>query len=151
EPVRRLREVDAVAQVVRDGAVRRLPAGIAGWRVDTSPGRAYRLRRPQEKCLLAELPRLHWLAVAGIGRPQGFFDMLTRAGLDFEPHAYPDHHDYRPGELPEDRPLLMTEKDAVKCFSFAGADWWAVELDLAPETGFAHWLDAHIPTTARPV
>jgi tetraacyldisaccharide 4'-kinase len=38
----------------------------------------------------------------------------------------------------------MTEKDAVKCLAFAGADWWAVELDVAPETGFIDWLGAHL-------
>ncbi len=149
EPVRRLRAVDAVVQVVRGQSLLLDLDGIASWRVDTMPGRAYRLSRPQEKCALAELPQQQWLAVTGIGRPQGFFDMLARAGLRFEARPYPDHHAFRPGELPADRPVLMTEKDAVKCQTFAGTNWWAVELDLVPEAGFAGWLDAHIPTITQ--
>ncbi len=146
EPASRLHEVDAVLQVVRGSAQPRRFEGLATWRVDTAPGPAYRLQAPDEVRTLADLPRHAWLAVTGIGRPQGYFDMLTRAGLRIEPRAYPDHHAFRPGELPADRPVLMTEKDAVKCRPFAGTQWWAVALDLAPEAGFAGWLDAHITT-----
>jgi tetraacyldisaccharide-1-P 4'-kinase len=38
----------------------------------------------------------------------------------------------------------MTEKDAVKCSRFAGSNWWAVELDVAPECGFIEWLAARL-------
>ncbi len=141
EPARRLREVDAVLCRVR-GKEELIP--LAGWRVDAAVGQAWRLRDPAERRALADLPRRGWLAVAGIGRPQGFFEMLARTGLRFTPRAYPDHHAFRPDELPADRPVLMTEKDAVKCLSFAGKDWWAVELELAPEAGFAGWLDGRI-------
>lgn len=149
EPERCLREVDAVVQVVRGDAPPRHFEGLTSWRVDTAPGRAYRLRDRRHAHALADLPQQDWLAVTGIGRPQGFFDMLARAGLRFEARPYPDHHAFRPGELPADQPVLMTEKDAVKCLSFAGTNWWAVELELAPEAGFAGWLDAHIPMTTR--
>lgn len=148
EPARRLRTVDAVLRVVRGEADGR-PLEVASWRVDTRPGRAWRLLDPGESRALAELPGHDWLAVAGIGRPQGFFDMLARAGLRFSARAYPDHHLFRPGELPAGRPVLMTEKDAVKCFAFAETDWWAVSLDVAPEAGFADWLDARLSMTPR--
>ncbi|MEW6120655.1 MAG: tetraacyldisaccharide 4'-kinase [Pseudomonadota bacterium] len=144
EPVRRLSEVDAVVQVLRGPGGARALNGVAAWRVDTAPGCAWRLRDPAERRSLAELPRHEWLAVTGIGRPQGFFDMLTRAGLRFTPQAFPDHHAFRPDELPVGKPVLMTEKDAVKCLMFAGTDWWAVELDIAPEAGFVDWLETHI-------
>jgi tetraacyldisaccharide 4'-kinase len=38
----------------------------------------------------------------------------------------------------------MTEKDAVKCLQFAESNWWAVELDVAPESGFIDWLGARL-------
>lgn len=148
EPARRLRTVDAVVRVMRGGPEGR-PLEVASWRVDTRPGHAWRLLAPNEPCALSDLPRHDWLAVAGIGRPQAFFDMLARAGLRFSPRAYPDHHAFQPGELPAGHPVLMTEKDAVKCFAFAGTDWWAVSLDVAPEEGFAGWLGTRIPTTPR--
>ncbi len=151
EPPARLRSVDAVVQVVRGTRPPRAYGGVKGWRVDTRPGQAWRLVQPQERVALPDLPLDGpCLAVTGIGRPQGFFDMLARAGLRCETRAFPDHHAFRPGELPVDRLLLMTEKDAVKCRSFAGTHWWAVELEVAPETGFIDWLDQNIITTRPP-
>lgn len=151
EPPARLRSVDAVVQVVRGTRPPRAYGGVEGWRVDTRPGQAWRLVQPQERVALPDLPLDGpCLAVTGIGRPQGFFDMLARAGLRCETRAFPDHHAFRPGELPVDRLLLMTEKDAVKCRSFAGTHWWAVELEVAPETGFIDWLDQNIITTRPP-
>ncbi len=142
EPRSRLANVDAVIQVVRGAAALRTYPRLATWRADYAAGQAWRLRAPQEKHALAELPAREWLAVAGIGRPQGFFDMLDAQGIRFAARAFPDHHAFRPQDLPADAAVLMTEKDAVKCLGFAGADWWAVELDVAPETGFTDWLGA---------
>lgn len=67
-------------------------------------------------------------AVAGIGNPQRFFDYLQRKGLSVTPHPYPDHHPFSRGELDYDSsaPVLMTEKDAVKYFKYAGAQHWFV-------------------------
>ncbi|MEH6648986.1 MAG: tetraacyldisaccharide 4'-kinase [Motiliproteus sp.] len=60
-------------------------------------------------------------AVAGIGNPQRFFDTLETLGYQVEPHAFPDHYKYREQDLNfhDNRPVLMTEKDAVKCRAFA--------------------------------
>ncbi|MGH8230920.1 MAG: tetraacyldisaccharide 4'-kinase [Steroidobacteraceae bacterium] len=70
--------------------------------------------------------RVH--AVAGIGNPQRFFDHLTAAGVNVVPHAFPDHHRFRASDLEFDQPLplLMTEKDAVKCRAFAAAERWCL-------------------------
>ena len=144
ESARRLDSVDAVIQVVRGAAAPVDYAPLRTWRADYSAGLAYRLHAPMEKTALRELPQRDWLAVTGIGRPQGFFDMLQTAGIRFSPRAFDDHHAFRPLELPADGAILMTEKDAVKCLKFAGADWWAVQLDVAPEAGFIDWLSARI-------
>ena len=58
--------------------------------------------------------RVH--AVAGIGNPQRFFELLREHGLDPIEHPYSDHHRYRAGSLDfaDTLPVLMTEKDAVK-------------------------------------
>ena len=68
--------------------------------------------------------RVH--AVAGIGRPQRFFDQLAGEGIEVVPHAFPDHHRFVAGDLvfAEALPILMTAKDAVKCAPFAPADCW---------------------------
>lgn len=63
--------------------------------------------------------RVH--AVAGIGDPERFFTMLRALGIAVVPHAFPDHHRYaaRDFEFGSSLPVLMTEKDAVKCAEFA--------------------------------
>jgi len=70
--------------------------------------------------------RIH--AVAGIGHPARFFAQLRTAGLDVVEHPFPDHHPFRAGDLDfgDDLPVLMTEKDAVKCSAFANAQAWVV-------------------------
>jgi tetraacyldisaccharide 4'-kinase len=70
--------------------------------------------------------RVHGLA--GIGNPQRFFASLRAHGIDVIEHAFPDHHALASQDLrfAEDLPVLMTEKDAVKCESFATAAHWCV-------------------------
>jgi tetraacyldisaccharide 4'-kinase len=67
-------------------------------------------------------------AVAGIGNPARFFQQLRAAGLTVHEHAFADHHAYRAGDLEfgDDLPVLMTEKDAVKCRAFAQSRYWCV-------------------------
>jgi len=67
-------------------------------------------------------------AIAAIGNPGRFFDSLRGYGLDVVEQAFPDHHAYTAAELDfhDHLPLLMTEKDAVKCAPFAQPHWWAV-------------------------
>jgi tetraacyldisaccharide 4'-kinase len=65
-------------------------------------------------------------AVAGIGNPGRFFDLLRRLGLEPVCHAFPDHHRYVRADLefPDATAILMTEKDAVKCAAFADGRCW---------------------------
>ena len=142
EPRSRLQTADALIQVVRPGAQ---PRDFAGWRADFVAGRAWCLRSPDVRRPLEDLPQGEWLAATGIGRPEGFFDLLATHGVRFKPRAFADHHAFAAGELPVDGRVLMTEKDAVKCRDFAGADWWAVELEAVPEPAWVDWLDARIP------
>jgi len=144
EPRSRLNTVDAVIQVVRGAAQPRSYPSVKTWRADYSAGLAYRLRQPLEKKALRDLPRHDWLAATGIGRPQGFFDMLQTSGVQFRPLAFADHHAFQPADLPAEGAVLMTEKDAVKCQAFAGTNWWAVQLDVTPEAGFIDWMSARI-------
>ncbi len=78
-------------------------------------------------------------AVAGIGHPARFFSQLRSHGLDVVEHAFGDHHQYAAPELDfRDRtPVLMTEKDAVKCRPLVNkietsadkGDFWSVPVD----------------------
>jgi tetraacyldisaccharide 4'-kinase len=82
-------------------------------------------------------------AVAGIGHPEAFFDALRSAGLEVVEHALADHAALDPDRLPFPAvaTTLMTAKDAVKCRSFAGPDWWFVELGVhLDRTAANEWL-----------
>jgi tetraacyldisaccharide 4'-kinase len=70
--------------------------------------------------------RVH--AVAGIGNPGRFFAELRAHDIELIEHAFPDHHAFAAPELTfaDDLPVLMTEKDAVKCAAFADARLWYV-------------------------
>jgi tetraacyldisaccharide 4'-kinase len=82
--------------------------------------------------------RVH--AVAGIGNPGRFFKLLESFGLTIVPHAFADHHPFaaRDLELPGDLPILMTEKDAVRCAAFAND-----RLACVPVTAQFSLEDAH--------
>jgi tetraacyldisaccharide 4'-kinase len=88
--------------------------------------------------------RVH--AVAGIGNPERFFRMLEGLGLEVDALSFPDHHAFRAADInpPGDRPVLMTEKDAVKCRGFAGPRHWVVPVDAEPDPGFIGRLDARL-------
>jgi tetraacyldisaccharide 4'-kinase len=83
--------------------------------------------------------RVH--ALAGIGNPARFFATLRAARLEPIEHPFPDHHRYAPAELQfEDAlPLIMTEKDAVKCQGFAPENCWylPVTASFSPAEGRA--------------
>ena len=76
-------------------------------------------------------------AVAGIGNPGRFFGMLRAAGLGVIPHELPDHALIRPSDIEfgDDLPVLMTEKDAVKCAAFAKPQHWYVPVSAAFDAG----------------
>lgn len=63
-------------------------------------------------------------AVAGIGNPARFARTLVSMGLSVQLHPLPDHHQFVPGDLRfgDDRPVIITAKDAVKCSQFAASD-----------------------------
>ena len=70
-------------------------------------------------------------AVAAIGDPDRFFDMLRDAGLEVVPHPLPDHATPRLSALglPHGEPVMMTEKDAVKCSDGDRFDAWYLPVD----------------------
>jgi len=145
EPVVRLERVDAVVFTRRGeadspGLEARRPFSFT---VRLSLGDAVNLRTGERRALDSFRGRaLH--AVAGIGHPAAFFDGLRAAGLAVEAHALADHQALDPGAqpFPSAATVLMTEKDAVKCRSFAGADWWFVELGVDLERATAAELIA---------
>ncbi|VEB67919.1 Tetraacyldisaccharide 4'-kinase [Providencia rustigianii] len=78
------------------------------------------------------------IAMAGIGHPPRFFTSLADKGISLvRTYAFSDHQPYSQQQLislaDDSHNLLMTEKDAVKCQSFAQSNWWYLPVDAKLE------------------
>jgi tetraacyldisaccharide 4'-kinase len=94
--------------------------------------------------------RVH--AVAGIADPGRFFRLLEGAGFEVIAHPFPDHHRFLPGDIHfgDGLPVLMTEKDAVKCAAFADRRHWFWAVSARPEDALERALLARLEAIARP-
>lgn len=89
-------------------------------------------------------------AVAGIGHPARFFNALREQGLDVVEHAFSDHHPFHREDFRAlDGPVLMTEKDAVKCLGLGLRDAWYVPVEARLSPDFHARLDARIAALPR--
>lgn len=81
---------------------------------------------PQQKKAVDFFKKNKVHALAAIGHPQRFFALLRELGLDIIEHVFPDHYHYQKKdiEFADGLPVLMTEKDAVKCEKFADQRHW---------------------------
>ncbi len=85
-------------------------------------------------------------AVAGIGNPRRFFASLRHLGLDVAGHPFPDHHVYQPEDLEfgDAQPILMTDKDAIKCAAIAPTSSWRVPVTASLPDRFVQELDRRL-------
>lgn len=83
-------------------------------------------------------------AVAAIGNPTRFFRMLESHGMRVIPHAYRDHLQLTGKHLAfgDGLPIVMTEKDAVKCGGLSVDNCWYVPVTVKfPNAGRSSWLE----------
>jgi len=98
---------------------------------------AISLQDPQQLKALSQLASSPVHAVAGIGNPARFFKALRGAGLEIIEHGFEDHHPYSIQDFSGmTGPILMTEKDAVKCGGLGLKDAWAVPVEAELSPGF---------------
>jgi tetraacyldisaccharide 4'-kinase len=132
EPVERLASVDFVICNGGEPEPGELSMALEG---DTAVHLADGEWRP-----LTDLAGRKIVAMAGIGNPDRFFSHLEAAGLNFEPVAWPDHHVYSADDfrsVPVDTPVLMTEKDAVKCRRLGDPRIWYIPVTARLDPAFA--------------
>jgi tetraacyldisaccharide 4'-kinase len=143
EPRTRLRSVDAV---VAHGTDR-----VRGYAMTLEGEEAHRATDARERRLLAAFAGERVHAVAGIGDPERFFRHLARRGLKVVPHPFPDHHPFAAGDLEfgDAAPVLMTEKDAVKCKRFAQPTHWILPVRAAIDAAFDAWLTRRLGELGR--
>ena len=78
--------------------------------------------------------------------PARFFAQLRALGIRCAEHPFPDHHPFRAAELAfaDAQPVLMTEKDAVKCRAFALPGWCYLQVQAEPSAAFVTWFDSQL-------
>lgn len=81
-------------------------------------------------------------AVAGIGNPGRFFTMLRQQGFTVIEHVFPDHYAYQSSDFgfADTLPIIMTEKDAVKCDAFANERMWVMPITAKLDVNFLNKL-----------
>jgi len=138
EPVSRLQETDI--QVLNGGDIE--DYGNSAFFMQFEPTSVYRLTNKSQSMSMREFCQQfsgrQLRAIAGIGNPQRFFDMLISHGLDIVAHAFEDHFPYQKNDLlfQQSLPLIMTEKDAVKCAKFGIDDCWVVAVSAQLDDDF---------------
>jgi tetraacyldisaccharide 4'-kinase len=131
EPASRLTEADFV--VVNGGHRQRLEYPMK------LTARTARKVTGEREVPLEEFKGRRVHAVAGIGHPGRFFRLLRRHGIEIIEHPFPDHHAFVTADLDfaDGLPVLMTEKDAVKCAHFAAANQWYVPVTAETDSNLA--------------
>jgi tetraacyldisaccharide 4'-kinase len=125
EPLSRLQQADFI--------VENHGSGFAKYTMMLTQLHAINLTDPTKKQPLSSFTGQRVHAIAGIGHPQRFFDQLTSQGLQVICHAFDDHYMFKAKDLMfnDNNPILMTEKDSVKCQLFANSNTWYIPIEAS--------------------
>ncbi|WED44674.1 tetraacyldisaccharide 4'-kinase [Legionella cardiaca] len=134
ETQKRLKKIDLI--VVNGGE------GNNGYSMTLEPGKLTNILTGEE--INQEAVSTPVAAVAAIGHPQRFFSTLHNLGISFKKYPFPDHHNFQLHELHfRERTVVMTEKDAVKCQSFADDSWYFLPVEAKLSDSFWQALWSH--------
>ena len=135
EPAKRLKEADLVVINGLGGGQEHI--------MRMRPGNAHSLTDSSIKRPLADFRGQAVHAVAGIGNPERFFQSLEQLGMQLEKHVFPDHYTFTATDIRfgDYKPVIMTEKDAVKCRYFASENDWYIPVTVQMSADFCQRLD----------
>lgn len=82
-------------------------------------------------------------AIAGIGNFHRFLKTLDTLNLNYQYHEFPDHHRFTEEDFVtfNNKPIIMTEKDAVKCTHFSQALYYLKVTPMLDPTFEQHFLE----------
>lgn len=150
EGLGRMSDPKVKAQVWQGGVARSKSTGseVPSYGMTLQPGAVFVLNDQTRTLALASFSGQTVVAIAGIGHPERFFQMLRDFGIRVDGCTFTDHHRFAAGDIPATTlPVLMTEKDAVKCCEFStGHDNWfvvPVTAHIDPPLPLADWLKHH--------
>lgn len=136
EPLSRLKTVDLI--VYNAAQIPERDTDKPVYCMQTMPHWLYNAMDVGKKQPLETFKGMQVHAVAGLGNPTRFFSMLQAAGLDIIPHIYPDHHAYQARDIlfGDTLPVILTEKDFVKCTHFVQNQHWVLPIHVCMSEGF---------------
>lgn len=147
EPVSRLNSVDMV--VINNAGSAKISKDVKSFSMTITP-LFWRQVQSYQQFALDEVSFLSPVnAIAGIGNPQRFFKTLDDLSVEYCPHEFPDHHQFSVQDLQfsdQHCSIVMTEKDAVKCQEFAGANCYALVVRAQLNDDFWHAFNARLLT-----
>jgi tetraacyldisaccharide 4'-kinase len=145
EPASRLANVDAI---LVNGQIPGSSGGSNRFGMQLEGSSFVNLLDPARRCDAAHFAGRRVHALAGIGNPQRFFAHLRNLGIDFAVHPFADHHRYAARDLDfaGTDPVIMTEKDAIKCADFARENWWALPVEARVEPALADLIARRLRT-----
>lgn len=82
-------------------------------------------------------------AVAGIGNPNRFFDLLSAQGIKVIKHAFSDHYEFNSEDINfnDELAIFMTAKDAVKCQKFNVEKTYMVSVESEMDEDFINHFE----------
>ena len=148
EGLARLKDPKVKAQIWQGGVMplpRNVNVEVPAYSMTLKPGVVFALNDRAQTCTLESFAGKTVVAIAGIGHPERFFQMLRSYGIRVDGRAFSDHHGFAASDIPATTsPVLMTEKDAVKCreFSMGHDNWFVVPVTahIDPPLPLADWL-----------
>ncbi len=134
EPVGRLKNVD---MIVCNGSARR-----GEFDMEYIPRQLCSVIDESKHCAPDRFRNQSVHAIAGIGNPAKFFSFLRGQGLRVIEHEFPDHFQFSAKDVffDDDFPVIMTEKDAVKCAEFVSEKHWFLSINIKMTQAFEHRL-----------
>ena len=135
EPRQRLQEVDFV--IVNGEPAEELEVPVPQYQATMEPHSLVNLASGEERSFAgAPFHVGHTLQlVSGIGNPERFYSLMENLPYPLARIEFPDHHKFSAADFEGERvdihqPIVMTEKDAVKCRRFATANFWALRAEM---------------------
>ena len=132
EPVSRLKKVDMVVSNGKPGKNEHL--------MEYVPGKLQSLVDDGQEKELEDFRGQEMHVVTGIGNPARFYSYLRKFEIRIIKHEFPDHHSFVPQDLKfsDELPVVMTEKDAVKCRGYANKRFWYLPVSAKLGDAFQH-------------
>ena len=121
-------------------------SGVGTYLMRLEPGDVHAVNDKARIHSLRHFSRQVVHAVAAIGHPQRFFALLRECGIEIREHPFRDHHRFTAEDIcfDDDLPVLMTEKDAIKCTTFADSRHWYLPVTARLNNEFGEHLLARL-------